>query len=102
MPAQSSKSVVLTPHLEAFIDEMVASGRYQNASEVMREGLRLLERREVAERAELAWLRDQVAEGLAEAERGEFAEGSVEEIFRTINRELDEAEQADGSSAGRA
>lgn len=94
MPSQNARSVVLTSHLESFIDQMVRSGRYQNASEVMRDGLRLLERREVAERAELDWLRQQVAEGLAEAERGEFAEGSVDEIVAAINQELDEADEA--------
>ena len=42
MPA---RNVSLTDHFEAFIDESVSSGRYQNASEVVREGLRLLEQR---------------------------------------------------------
>lgn len=90
MPSRSSKSVVLTPHLESFVEELVHSGRYQNASEVMREGLRLLERREVVERAELAWLREQVQQGLEQAARGEFADGTLEDIAEGINRELDE------------
>ncbi len=99
MPSQNARSVVLTSHLESFIDQMVQSGRYQNASEVMREGLRLLERREVAQRAELDWLRRQVAEGLAEAERGEFVEGSADEIFEAINRELDAADEPSAKPA---
>lgn len=36
-------NVSLTPHFEAMIREKVASGRYNNASEVVREALRLLE-----------------------------------------------------------
>ena len=41
----ATRNVVLTPHQEQVIQDLVQSGRYQNASEVMREGLRLLEQR---------------------------------------------------------
>ena len=41
-----TRNVVLTPNQAEFIEQMVASGRYQNASEVLREGLRLLWQRE--------------------------------------------------------
>lgn len=40
-----TRNVVLTQQQAAFIEQMVASGRYQNASEVLREGLRLLQQR---------------------------------------------------------
>jgi len=43
----SSLNVSLTPELEKFVQGRVASGRYQTASEVVREGLRLLERQEM-------------------------------------------------------
>lgn len=47
MPVQrTSLNVSLTPELERFITDRVASGRYQTASEVVRAGLRLLERTE--------------------------------------------------------
>ena len=46
MPARSSLNVSLTRELEEFVQSRVATGRYQTASEVVREGLRLLEVRE--------------------------------------------------------
>ena len=39
-------NVSLTPRLDGFVDQQVSSGRYRSASEVIREGLRLLETRE--------------------------------------------------------
>jgi antitoxin ParD1/3/4 len=45
MPIRVSLNVSLTPELEHFVESRVASGRYQTASEVIREGLRLLEER---------------------------------------------------------
>jgi antitoxin ParD1/3/4 len=41
-----TRNVVITEHQSRMIDELVASGRYQNASEVLREGLRLIEARD--------------------------------------------------------
>jgi antitoxin ParD1/3/4 len=41
-----TKNVVLTDHQASFVENLVVSGRYQNASEVLREGLRLIELRE--------------------------------------------------------
>jgi antitoxin ParD1/3/4 len=46
MPIRKTRNVSLTPELEAFIDETVASGRYGSASEVVRAALCLLEREE--------------------------------------------------------
>jgi antitoxin ParD1/3/4 len=40
-----TRNVVLTDHQSALIEQLVTSGRYQNASEVLREGLRLIDQR---------------------------------------------------------
>ena len=49
MPNRIAKNVSITPELDRFISAQIATGRYQNASEVMRAALRLLERDETAE-----------------------------------------------------
>lgn len=46
MILRKTRNVSLTPELEAFIDNTVASGRYRSASEVVRAALRLLHERE--------------------------------------------------------
>ena len=48
-----TRNVVLTDQQADMVEELVHSGRYQNASEVLRNGLRLLERREAEESAKL-------------------------------------------------
>ena len=59
-----TRNINLTEHFDRFIEAEVGSGRYGNASEMVREGLRLIERRKREERAKLKWLRDAVREGL--------------------------------------
>jgi len=70
----STRNVVLTDRQESLIDALVGSGRYQNASEVMREGLRLIEQREAEDAARLEALRDAARSGAAALDRGDFKE----------------------------
>jgi len=74
----ATRNVVLTDPQSDLVDQLVASGRYQNASEALRAGLRLLEREE----NELSALRDQLSSGLDEARRGDLAEGTGEDAIR--------------------
>jgi len=60
-------NISLTPTLERFIQEKVASGLYASASEVVREALRVLEERDRIEEARLKALRDKAAEALVGA-----------------------------------
>lgn len=57
-------SVALGSHFEEFIKVQVSSGRYNNASEVVRDGLRLLQDQEDLRRAKLEWLRAELQQGL--------------------------------------
>jgi antitoxin ParD1/3/4 len=59
-----SINVNLTPELEGLIRQKVSSGRYNSASEVVREALRLMEAEDLLRAAKLAQLRHDIQEGL--------------------------------------
>jgi antitoxin ParD1/3/4 len=77
-------NVSLTPELEAKIHERVASGRYNNASEVVRDALRHLEEYERKEH-----LRSLLAVGLEQAQRGELIEFTPE-YLEDLDRRVEE------------
>ena len=67
-----TRNVVLTDHQTELIKRLVSSGRYQNASEVLREGIRMIERRELQNEAHLMALREAAKTGIADIESGYF------------------------------
>lgn len=67
MPA---RNVSLTAHFSDFLDRSVESGQFSNASEVVREGLRLLEQRQREEALKIEALRAAVDVGLEEVRQG--------------------------------
>ena len=69
-----TRNVVLTDHQHQIIDTLVSSGRYQNASEVLREGLRMIERREAEDAARLAALRQVVDIGVNDLDAGRYVD----------------------------
>lgn len=87
-----TRNVNLTEHFDRFIEARVTSGRFSNASEVVREGLRLLEQREREDKARLAWLRAAAKEGFDAAECGDYtALHSEEEVDGFLDRIYQEA-----------
>jgi len=76
-------NVHLTPELKKLVEEEVASGQYASASEVIREGLRLL----VEERRWRAEVRQKIAEGMAQARAGLMVDG--EEAFERLRKRVD-------------
>jgi antitoxin ParD1/3/4 len=67
-------NVSLTPELERFVQAKVEGGRYNSASEVVREALRLLEDQEQARAAQLAEFNKDLGRRLASLDRGEHAD----------------------------
>jgi antitoxin ParD1/3/4 len=87
-----TRNVVITDHQAELIDRLVASGRYQNASEVLRAGLRLVEREDGEYDAKLAALRAAVQVGIDDVEAGAFVEMSSDaEISTWVASAFEEA-----------
>ena len=78
-------NISLTPELERFIDGKVDSGLYNNASEVVREGLRLLKEQD---EVRLRW-REQIQRGWLDAQAGRVVDG--DEAFRRIDQRVKKA-----------
>lgn len=78
-----TKNISLPAELDNYIEAKVASGEYAHASEVVREGVRLLMRQESEK---LEWLRNAIAEGIASAETGELYEAN-DELLEIIKRD---------------
>ena len=89
-----TRNVVLTEHQEALIGALVQSGRYQNASEVLRDGLRLVEQRELEDQARLAALRAAVDEGLLDLAEGRYR------AFERVEDLVDHLLRDDGEQPG--
>jgi antitoxin ParD1/3/4 len=79
-----TRNVVLTDYHEKVIAELVGSGRYQNASEVMREGLRLIEAREARELAKLKALQEASRLGFADLDEGRFRDVAADDLETII------------------
>jgi antitoxin ParD1/3/4 len=60
-----SSNYMLGDHFESFIQKLVDTGRYASASEVVRDGLRLMEAREQAKDAKISALRELIEDGLS-------------------------------------
>jgi len=76
-------SYTLGKHFEDFVQAQLASGRYGNASEVLRDALRLMEDRE----RKLASLDASIARGLADIEAGRVHD--ADDVFNELEAELE-------------
>lgn len=78
----------LTPSLEQFVRDRARSGDYNNASEVVREAIRLLKRLEEQRALKLERLRAAIGDGDEALARGEFSELSSDEELDAFFAEL--------------
>ena len=77
-----TRKVNLTKALDRFVTSRIESGRYENASEVMRAGLHALQERE---QAYLRFMQNEAAVGFAELDRAEGIRGTPDEIMNRID-----------------
>ena len=87
-------NVSLTPELERLINSRVAAGAYNSASEVVREALRLLQKRDETHAAKLAALRAEIEKGDAEIEAGDYRDG--EQVMEDIRKRLRKLKRSNG------
>jgi antitoxin ParD1/3/4 len=84
-----TRNVVLSEHQHELVETLVESGRYQNASEVLREGLRLIEERERIEEAKLKALKQAAKQGWADVSAGRYtdvADDRLEDFIGQLGR----------------
>jgi antitoxin ParD1/3/4 len=87
-----TRNVNLTSHFDRFIEAGVKSGRFSNASEVVREGLRLLEQRQAEDKVRIQWLRRAAREGFDALEQGQYtairSDKELDQFLSGIQREV--------------
>ncbi len=66
-----TRNINLTEHYDQFVEEQIGAGRYKNASEVLRAGLRLLEQQTQVDEEKLTLLQKLAAEGFGSLDQGE-------------------------------
>lgn len=84
-----TRNVVLSDSQQQMVETLVQSGRYQNASEVLREGLRLIEERERLEGAKLKALKQAARQGWADVSAGRYvdlADDRLEDFIGQLGR----------------
>ena len=75
-----TRNVVLSEHQQQLVETLVQSGRYQNASEVLREGLRLIEDRDRLEDTKLKALKQAARQGWADVSAGRYSDVADDQL----------------------
>lgn len=78
-----TRNVVLTEQQAVMVERLVHSGRYQNASEVLRDGLRLVQQREAEDKARVAALRQAAKAGMEDFVAGRYRSFADGEALRS-------------------
>ena len=75
-----TRNVVLSEQQQTLVETLVQSGRYQNASEVLRDGLRLIEERERIGAAKLKALKQAARQGWTDVSAGRYADVADDQL----------------------
>lgn len=94
-----TRNINLTEHLDEFVEQQVSSGRYSNASEIIREALRLLEEQDEERKAKLKALRLAARQGFDEIDQGK---GIVIKSKKALHRLIEDIETEAAARASRA
>jgi antitoxin ParD1/3/4 len=81
-----TRNINLTDEQDAFVQEVVEAGEYQNASEAIRDALRVLQQRRKEDALRLRVLRAQLKAGIDALEQGDFTEIDDTELERYLER----------------
>jgi antitoxin ParD1/3/4 len=81
-----TRNINLTPEQDAFVQDIVDAGEYQNASEAIRDALRALQQRRREEKLRLKLLRAEVRAGIHALERGAYVEIEAGDLDSYLER----------------
>jgi antitoxin ParD1/3/4 len=81
-----TRNISLTPEQDAFVEKVVEAGEYQNASEAVRDALRVLRQRRREDALKLKGLRVQLQAGVDALERGEFVQIEERDLNAYVSR----------------
>lgn len=94
-------NVSLTPELDKYVQSKVETGRYNSASEVLREALRLMQEKDEIRELQLAQVRRQIDRGMDALASGDIVEGTASELYQqSIERSRRRLEARKRSSDG--
>lgn len=90
MASRETRTVSFTPQQAKFVDKCVASGQYQSASEVVREGLRLLEQEKKERATAIKKIQAMIEEGARDLDEGRMVDGKqvMKELMGRHQRRL--------------
>lgn len=97
-----TRNINLTEHFDRFVERQIKAGRFTNASEVLRAGLRLLEQQACEEEEKLKLLRSLAAEAFAEIDQGKGIEIDDAEHLRSVIAKIGRRSAAKGRSGADA
>jgi antitoxin ParD1/3/4 len=81
-----TRNISLTAEQDAFVQEVVEAGDYQNASEAIRDALRVLQQRRREDSLRLKALRAQIKVGVDAIDSGDFAEVDAADLDGYLER----------------